>query len=178
MLNPQRDSIAGKALLSHKVVYQISSPQRNASVFPLLPFSEKSVFFSHQHQGILQRHMTMYQGQEEPACACVLESLQSCPALCDPMDCSLPGSFVHGIFQARTLEWVAMPFSRGSSWPRDQTHVSYFSCIGRRFFTTRTTKKSLLYIKWVPWFLLKHIHTFKTHLKDKGESNQKRTQLT
>ena len=41
----------------------------------------------------------------------VAESLQSCPALCDPMDCSLPGSFVHGIFQARVLEWVAIAFS-------------------------------------------------------------------
>ena len=45
----------------------------------------------------------------------------SCPALCDPMDCSPPGSSVPGIVQARILEWVAIPFSRGSSWPRDQT---------------------------------------------------------
>ena len=50
--------------------------------------------------------------------------------LCIPMDCSPPGSSVHGILQARTLEWVAMPFSRESSWPRDRTYVSYFSCIG------------------------------------------------
>ena len=42
---------------------------------------------------------------------------QSCPTLCDPMDCSLPGSFVRGIFQARILEWIAISFSRGSSWP-------------------------------------------------------------
>ena len=42
---------------------------------------------------------------------------QFCPALCDPMDCSLPDSSVHGILQARILEWIAMPFSRGSSWP-------------------------------------------------------------
>ena len=45
--------------------------------------------------------------------------------LCDPMDCSLSGSSVHGIFQARVLEWVATSFSRGSSWPRDQTLVSH-----------------------------------------------------
>ena len=45
------------------------------------------------------------------------------------MDCSLPGSSVHGILQARTLEWLAIPFSRGSSWPRDQTRVS---CIDRQ----------------------------------------------
>ena len=54
---------------------------------------------------------------------------QLCPALCNPMDSSLPGFSVHGILQARILEWVAIPFSRGSSWPRDRTLVS---CIGRR----------------------------------------------
>ena len=57
--------------------------------------------------------------------------LQSCPTLCDSMDCSLPGFSVHGILQARTLEWVAMPSSRGSSLSRDQTCISYVSCIGR-----------------------------------------------
>ena len=57
---------------------------------------------------------------------------QSCPTLCNPNDCSPPGSSVHGIFQARILEWVAIFYSRGSSWPRDQTRVSGISCIGRR----------------------------------------------
>ena len=56
---------------------------------------------------------------------------QSCPTLCSPMDCSLPGSSVHGIFQARVLEWVAISFSRGSSRPRDWTQV--FSIADRRF---------------------------------------------
>ena len=49
---------------------------------------------------------------------------QSCPTLCDPMDCSLPGSSVHGISQARVLEWIAISSSRGSSQPRDRTQVS------------------------------------------------------
>ena len=49
---------------------------------------------------------------------------QSCPTLCDPMDCSLPGSSLHGILQARVLEWVAISFSRGSSQPRDRTQGS------------------------------------------------------
>ena len=60
------------------------------------------------------------------------EVAQSCPTLCNPMDCSLPDSSVHGIFQARTLEWIAMSFSRGSSQPRNQTQVSCI--IGRRFY--------------------------------------------
>ena len=51
--------------------------------------------------------------------------LQSCLTLCDPMGCSPPGSSVHGILQARILEWVAMLSSRVSSWPRDRTQVSY-----------------------------------------------------
>ena len=50
--------------------------------------------------------------------------LQLCPTLCGPVDCSLPGPPVHGILQARILEWVAVAFSRGSSQPRDQTPVS------------------------------------------------------
>ena len=53
-----------------------------------------------------------------------VKSLQSCLTLCDPMDCSLSGSSVHGILQARMLEWVSMLSSRGSSWPRDRTQVS------------------------------------------------------
>ena len=57
---------------------------------------------------------------------------QSCPTCCDPMDCSPLGSSVHGILQARILEWVTIPLSRGSSQPRDQTWVSH---IAGRFFT-------------------------------------------
>ena len=64
-------------------------------------------------------------------CCCTV-LCHSCPALCDPMDCSPPGSPVHGIFQARTLGWVAISFSRRSSQPRDWTHNSCVSCIGRR----------------------------------------------
>ena len=59
------------------------------------------------------------------------EVAQSCPTLCDPVDCNLLGLSVHGIFQARILEWIAISFSRGSSWPRDQTQVSHIG--GRRF---------------------------------------------
>ena len=62
---------------------------------------------------------SLYQSQVKPNA-----HGQSCPTLCDPMDCSLPGSSVHGILQATTLEWVAISFSRGSSQPGDQTRVS------------------------------------------------------
>ena len=63
---------------------------------------------------------------------------QSCLTLCDPMDCSLPGSSVHGILQARILEWVAMPSCRGSPWSRDPTQ---FSCIGRRILYDWATRE-------------------------------------
>ena len=70
---------------------------------------------------------------------------QSCPTLCDPLDCSPPGSSVNGIFWARILEWAAMPFSRGSSWPRDWTRVF---CTAGRFFTTKPPWKPDLLTRW------------------------------
>ena len=66
------------------------------------------------------------------------EVAQSCPTRCDPMDCSLQGSSVHENFQASVLEWVAISFSRGSSWPRDQTQIS---CIAGRHFTVWAIRK-------------------------------------
>ena len=67
--------------------------------------------------------------------------LQSCLTLCDPMDCSPPGSSVHGISQARILESVAVSSSRGSFWPRGWTWVSGISCIIGKFFTTEPPGK-------------------------------------
>ena len=91
---------------------------------------------------------------------------QSCPALCYPMDCSPPVSSVLGIHQARILEWVVIPFFRGSSQPRDQTRVF---CITGRFFTVWATRKAKLSIlqanfmfiiranwyhsQWLHWYL-------------------------
>ena len=77
---------------------------------------------------------------------------QSCLTLCDPMDCSLPGFSVHGILHVRILEWVAIPFSRGSSWPRDQTWVS---CIAGKFFTIWATGEAQITLEnshqdWTP----------------------------
>ena len=100
------------------------------------------------------------------------EVTQSCPTLCNPMDCSLPGSSVHGIIQARILEWV--PFSRGSAQPRDQTQKSH---IAGRFFTFWATRKPsapnkcMLNTWWTEWQwklavqLIQHKH--KTNLKKK-----------
>ena len=78
-------------------------------------------------QGRPFSEMLLFRWQKSPT---VVELL-SCLTLSDPVDCNPPGSSVHGILQARILEWVAIPFSRGSSQPRDPTRVSLVSCIGR-----------------------------------------------
>ena len=71
-------------------------------------------------------------------CSMLCLVAQSCLILCNPMDCSLPSSSVHGILQARILEWVVYPFSRGSSQTRNQTRVS---CVAGRFFTSWATRE-------------------------------------
>ena len=83
----------------------------------------------------------------------VSEVAQSCPTLCNPMDCSLPGSSLHGSLQARVLEWAAISFSRGSSWPRDRTWVSR---IPGRHFNLWATREAHWRREWqtIPVFLL------------------------
>ena len=71
---------------------------------------------------------------------CICTCLYTCLTLYDPMNCSLPGSSVHGILQARILEWVAISFSRASSRPRKQARVS---CIAGRFFTNWAMSRGL-----------------------------------
>ena len=72
-------------------------------------------------------------------CTCTV-SLQLCPTLFDPMNYSYLGSSVLGIFHSTMMEWVAIPFSRASSWPRDWTQVS---CIAGEFFTDPATREAL-----------------------------------
>ena len=79
------------------------------------------------------------------------EVAQSCPTLCNPMNCSLPGFSIYGIFQARVLEWVAISFSRGSSQPREQT---WASCIAGRLFTNWATREAVVILKSIEMFLV------------------------
>ena len=103
--------------------------------------------------------------QQDESAACVhmllLFSCFHCVPLCDPMDCSLPGSSVHGILQARVLESVAMPFSRGSSWLRGWTQVPW---IAGTFFTTQTPGKSRLYVYPLPFGLPSHSEWYSPEL--------------
>ena len=75
-------------------------------------------------------------------CVCVVKVTQLCLTLCDPVDYSQSGSSVHGIFQARILEWVGVPFSGGSSQPRSRTQVSH---IAGRFSTAWITREAHIY---------------------------------
>ena len=84
-------------------------------------------------------------------CVCVLVA-QSCSTICNPMDCSPPGSFVHGILQARIVEWFAISFSRGSSWPGNWTRVFY---LAGGFFTTEPPEEiALMFTKKYLWLTM------------------------
>ena len=109
--------------LVHSILWtQIKFPLSFLFIFSLCPFP------THGHP-LLSTTFNMW--SNIPPCQICAKLLQWCPILCGPMDCSPPGSSVHGLLQARTLEWVAISFSRGSSWPRDWTQVSHIA--GRRF---------------------------------------------
>ena len=89
------------------------------------------------HSVTLYRASTM-------VCCCLVSQL--CPTLCDPMDCRPLGSSIHGISQARILEWVAISFSRGASWPRDGSWVSWASpALQADSFTTESLGKPFYY---------------------------------
>ena len=81
---------------------------------------------------------------------CVYSTTQLCLTLCNPMDCSPPGTSVQGLFQARILEQVAICYSRGSSWPKDWTCISDVSCIGKQIIYHCTTmlQQSNLAVEW------------------------------
>ena len=78
------------------------------------------------------------------------EVAQSCPTLSDPMDCSLPGFSVHGIFQARRLEWIAISYSRGFSWPRDWTWVLTSPVLAGGFFKTQCFSQKKKCLSTIP----------------------------
>ena len=153
-----REHLNRFVVVRHRCLPQIFPPQRR----PLLPWFITpgcSGLLSYLHNGGLLKfspsslistlHLPLlpfpFMQREKES-----EVAQSCPTLWNPMDCSLPGSSLHGIFQARVLEGVAISFSRGSSQPRDQARVSRIA--GRQFtlWATRevlTQREVSFYIK-------------------------------
>ena len=92
--------------------------------------------------------IVMKRSFREMLCACV--PAQLCLTLCNPMDCSPPGPSIHGILQTRILEWVAIPFSRGSSRPRDRTWVSHLA--GTFFTIWATTEAQSSWVDGAIWW--------------------------
>ena len=144
-------------IASHAAVREATKHQTRLSDWTTTTISASISAFQKEPQFYSVDHPTPHDSEEvdipsskdnqDPSAAAAAKSPQSCPTLCDPIDGNPPGSSVHGIFQARTLEWVAISSSSGSSWPRDQTHVS---CIllhwPGRFFTTVSPGKPKLYL--------------------------------
>ena len=130
-----------KYINNFQIASQVCSIRNNSSVklyvvIPLLKTQSKSQSLDNAKPGPrVQFHPVSPGHPITHVRACVL-LLQSCLTLCDPMDCSPPGSSVHGTLQATILEWVAMCCSRGSSQPRDRTGVFHLPVLAGRFFTT------------------------------------------
>ena len=110
---------------------------------------------AHQISGFQSLSFSLKRKQEKeqekiPWCDCmrVCSVTQSCLTLCNPMDCNLPRSSVHGIFQARILEWVVIAYSRGSSQLRNRTQVS---CIAGEFFYSLSQQGSPRILAWVTY---------------------------
>ena len=114
-----------------KINYKYKEQERPDSA--IIQMNEKVLMVTNQHIFCIDRKKVLK--NQVDILLCCAKSLQSCPTLCDPMDYSLPGSSVHGILQARILEWVAMPSFRESSQPSNWTHVFCVSCIAGGFFT-------------------------------------------
>ena len=130
-----------KALVIFAVVVQsLSLVWRFATPWTAAYQAPPSMGFSRQEywSGLPLAFPRMLSGNSQIILSCESEVTQSCPTLCDPMGCSLPGSSVHRIFQAIVLEWIAISFSRGSSQPRDRTWVSH---IVDRSFTIWATRE-------------------------------------
>ena len=130
-----------------------SSPPRDADwrglvwLFECFKAPQKTLCTVNLEMTILKLCISKYGwsvDQQHPGTCCVnVNVTQLCRILCDPMGHSPPDSSVCGISQAKILEWVAIPFSRGTSQARDQTWVS---CIAGRFFTTKATWEYHLYL--------------------------------
>ena len=124
----------------HSTVYGQSSQSnkaRNLKSHPHWKRKSKTVFYCRKYFNLCRK---LNQISKKPMCA---KLLQLWPTLSDPMVCNPPGYSIHGILQARILDWVAILLSRRSSWPRDWTCVSYVCCNAGGFFTSEAPLKPI-----------------------------------
>ena len=138
LLSPISQTVLGSAPLLHLLIPKFTSSPIALNTIRMLVIVNHIVFTRTYHR------------------TCILSRF-SCvqPALCNPMDCSPPGSSVHGILQERKLEWVAMPSSRGSSWPSSQSHMSWGSSIGRRILYHWARREACTYCYILTSLILK-----------------------
>ena len=142
--------VKGKSL-SHAQI--LAMPWTAAYQAPL------SMGFSRQEygSGVPSKECQCYRELLVSLCTCSVA--QSCPTLCDSVGCRLPGSCLHRIFQIRILEWVAIFYSKGSSWSRDLNSCLFvIPALAGRFFTTVSPGKSLMPLSsWKTWLKKKKI---------------------
>ena len=126
-----------------KLYYEINDVFMPANITSILQPVDQGVsltFKSYYLINIFQMDLAAINSASSDRCEQKVKVVTpSCLTLCDPMDCRPPSSSVHGILQARILEWVAIAFFKGSSQPKDQTWVSY---IAGRFFTVWATREA------------------------------------
>ena len=123
LMSPWRDLCFSKYERNKGWKHEICSWKYPRKLFHQFPW-RTSASFSNLNSLRACQMSTVTVAQDLISADWLVSITQSCPTLCNPMNCSLPGSSLHGILQARVLEWVAISFSRGSSWLRDQTQVS------------------------------------------------------
>ena len=108
---------------------------------------------------------------EEYCMVCEWSVAQLCPSLWGHLDCSLPSSSIHGILQARILEWIAICYSRGSSRPRVQTHVSCISWIGRRILYRVEWWHHTKFIRFVIIFIVDSLPIWNKKIRQSLDKN-------
>ena len=125
--------LLGKAIIYHRESLLLFLSWSLSKLHYLCIITIKFIYVPTLPFGHIKRHLWNLRSSDSDDISCnsrllflLLLAAQSYLTLCDPCDCSPPGSSVHGISQARILEWVAISFSRGSSWPSDGTCISCF----------------------------------------------------
>ena len=139
--------INNKELGDGKLSNFVSFTDSKVFYFALFFDSLMKMYFTFIHDTVMQDIVSILKlSMKCDLCACINDQL--CSILCDPIDCSPPGSSIHGILQAGILEWVPSSYSKRCSQPRDWTHVSCISCISRQILYHCTTWETKMWFTW------------------------------
>ena len=120
---------SGRPLLLFPIADWLFAPFKGIH---LQPIDEHCGGSQSTHNPLTAGTLLSFNGSTKALDHCACSVAQLCPTLCTAMDCSPPSSSAHGFSQVRILEWVAISSSRGSSCPRDWTHISFVPCVGRQ----------------------------------------------